>query len=261
MVNVFVLIREDDDILWDYFPLRSYIEYLIRWVEAIELEHYTGYYDARQFSSLKEKIELVEDDYPSPLSRKVYLAIQEWENWRDEYYQDNRKIYSVYYDLKFDDTFCELAERKNISSNEDNFVLFDHAACHYPSPLELRIDNEDELLIDKVSSISVTSSWFANSRIPARKFHQSRKHHPNSLKAKSRRGKKGAPFYSTNEEAQHLLNHAVGEREEELIAWDSKHDMYVIFKDENSNNQYHGYHVPIDSIEVPKKIKELLQIK
>ena len=115
--------------------------------------------------------------------------------------------------------------------------------------------------INHIESIEKMRILFDENRTP-RKFNLNPKHGENGKNTRTNKGEKVSPPHCSKEEAQILLNTAIGDFKTttELYNYDESHSRFIVFKYENDSpaNQYHGYHV--DSInEIPAFIRTLLQ--
>ncbi|MBW1616383.1 MAG: hypothetical protein JRJ49_07610, partial [Deltaproteobacteria bacterium] len=117
--------------------------------------------------------------------------------------------------------------------------------------------NDLKAIIPNIKNEKELTSWFAANRIPKRKFNKFKKH-----------GEKGkgnfpnaSPLLCSAKQAQQLLHKAAGERIEELFNYDAEFDKVIVFKSENRDAVYHGFHMDKNSEEIPNKIKKLLKMK
>lgn len=104
-------------------------------------------------------------------------------------------------------------------------------------------------------------NWLFENRTP-RIFNLNPKHGENRQELRYEHGEEISPLRCTKEEAQQLLEKAVGELgERDLFNYDSVYQKFIIFKDENTpQNTFHGFHVE-DENEVPQRIQQLLKSK
>ena len=163
-------------------------------------------------------------------------------------------------------TFTEIVERLSIHLN-DKLLLIDHLATHN-NKMYIDIIKGDHidsdvptvLRFDTVSEVKLLESWISKKRIP-RVFNLNPKHGENGTHVIANKGEKVEMLRCSRHEATNLLTIAKGDKRltKELYAFDTNHNKFIVFKDENTpNNSYHGYHVDNEN-EVPKKIRDILR--
>lgn len=246
----------------DYIEDKSRIIDLIKEIEdfqnCLKLEYYTGYFDASNVKKFLEDYDIVEDCYPQPLRVLLQQKLKSWYNWRDNPEQLIETTYSLHEQPLAGHTFCEIAQRQ-AGSQDDNFVLLNHNAHNLGNPILLTIAYVGDFTIENAQSEYELTEWFAENRLPARNFQIIPKHGENRTQGQSWRGQWASPLRCSRDEAAELLKRAVGDDVRELFNLDGR--FYIVFKYEvpTPSNMYHGYHVPLDSVEVPSHIKSQLQ--
>lgn len=228
---------------------------------SIRLENYTGYFDSENVKNFLEDFETAQDYYPNPVFTLMRKKMLMWYDWRKQPHQRSENDYELHGQNISNHTFSEITEHKNQNSY-DNFVLVNHQACNCPSPIEVLINKTETVEIDSVSNSKELFEWFAENRLPIRDFHTIEKHGENRTKKRKWNGKWASPLRCSEDRAFEILQRAVGVNKKELFNRDDDNaDYYIVFKHEGNNpqNMYHGYHVPKESDEIPKQVKERLQ--
>ncbi|MCP4352624.1 MAG: hypothetical protein GY795_44780 [Desulfobacterales bacterium] len=229
--------------------------------ESIAIEKYEGFYDSSNINNFLCLYVTLEDCYPSAPKRILQSLIlrNAFINWREEAIQSPDTDYQIFNQSLNDNTFCEIAERKNRSS-EDNYALLNHHASAINSMIVVNINRESAIEIDNLRNNTGISEWFAQNRLPPRNFNINPKHGENKQDMRIANGERISPLRCSEERAQTLLNTAIGKSERELYNTDPDHDEIIVFKYEGPTpqNMYHGYHVPKNSGEVPFDIRKRL---
>jgi len=224
-------------------------------INSIAIENYEGYYDMSNIINFLECFEVLEEYYPPKPKRLLLNKIKDWKNWRNEPKQKDTRIYYIFKQAINSHTLSEIAERKQLSPNE-SFALLNNCALNIQeSVIIIDISNNIKIKFDNLKNIQELQKWFSENRIPTRKFHVIPKHGENGVG--NRKGASTLMCYK--KEAQILLNTAIGVEPKNLFNYDRINNMLIVFWNENEpENQYHGYHVPIDTNEVPQIIKKTL---
>ena len=272
-VNLFLLLPEIHPVnKWmisvenEFYEVNSYeklIQNLKTRFEDISIENYEGFYDNLNIKNFLCYYEALEDCYPSAPKRLLQNLIKNnaFINWRDDLIQSDITEYQIFGQETKDNTFCEIAQRRsNDTGNKDNYALLNHDACSIQNVITVIINNISEIEIDNLKNETELLTWFAENRLPQRNFKINPKHGENRQKIKAVGGKDISPLRCSCEEAQILLYTAIGNHKKELFNLDPDHDEIIVFKFEGDTpqNMYHGYHVPIDSVEVPIDIRKKL---
>lgn len=229
--------------------------------ESIVIERYEGFYDSSNINSFLCLHDTLEDYYPSApkklLQRVIYRNA--FVDWREEEKQSPATKYYIFNQPISDNTFCEMAERKNMV-DDDKYALLNHSACTIQDMITVSINGISAIEIDNLKNEEELLAWFAQYRLPPRSFNINQKHGENRQDVREVGGKKISPLRCSRQKAQALLNTAIGNPEKELYNLDSDYDEIIVFKYESPTpqNMYHGYHVPKDSTEVPIDIRRRL---
>lgn len=261
-VNLFILIPEHNpkfswissiDILIEENNIYNYLRNLESYKKSIVQEKYDGYFDKNSLIALANQIKILEDSYPRPTLRTLRLIFEDFFDWRENVIQSNENNYLIFNNLIEDHTFCEVAQRKH-NNTDEAFVFINHQAITIQNEIEIKINNINKC-IKILNDETQLTNWFSENRIPKRNFQPIPKHNiPNPI---HRRGELISPLYGNTENATAILKTAIGINSKELFGYDVSNEMVIIFKYENNTpqNQYHGYHVNIESDEIPKEIR------
>ncbi|RXM44864.1 hypothetical protein [Flavobacterium sp. YO64] len=269
-VNLFILVPEKNpvfnwinniDTLIEENHIQDYLRNLDMYKKSINHEKYDGFYDKNTLLELANQIKILEDSYPKPTLRTLQLLFSDFFDWREECTHSIKNNYSIFSTLTEDHTFCEIAQRKH-NNVDQNFAILNHQAIKIRNEIEIRINTTNRIfrILDNVDELIV---YFCENRIPTRNFQAIPKH--NIPKPIRRRGELISPLYCDEKNATEILKTAIGLNSKELFGYDKSKNMVIIFKYENDTpqNQFHGYHVAIESEEIPeeirKRIKHLLQ--
>ena len=266
-VNLFLLLPESTPtIQWmngneDFhseFSLRQFLVDLELKLDSIKLENYNGFYDADNVSNFLENIDILEDYYPFPARRLLSRTIIDFYNWRLSSRQNNLIEYFAFNQSITNHSFCEIAERINTMAG-DKFLILNHYAHNITTSIDISF-NFISVNLPSVSTSIALIIWFAQNRIPERDFHIIPKHGENRHFIRKLGGKNVSPLKCSRDEAKILLKQAIGNSLKELFNIDHERSSYIVFKYEgdNGHNLYHGYHVPLDSTEVPNSIKAII---
>ncbi|MCG8322068.1 MAG: hypothetical protein MI921_21395 [Cytophagales bacterium] len=135
-----------------------------------------------------------------------------------------------------------------------------HHAHKLGQEVTISVGNQN-VVISSLSTNKEIGMWFAKERIPSRNFHVIEKHGENRSEERRVKGELISPLKCSRNEAQKLLHLAIGESIKELYNFDQKHNNYIVFKHEGENpqNMYHGYHLPLETKEIPDNLKEELK--
>ena len=266
-VNLFILIPEKNpvfnwinniDILIEEAHIQDYLRNLDLCKKSINHEKYDGFYDKKTLLELVNQIKILEDSYPKPILRTLQLLFSDFFDWRKDCTHSNTHSYSIFNSQIENHTLCETAQRKD-NNIDQNFSFLNLQAITIKNEIEIKLDNTNrkfKILDNDYDLIG----YFCKNRIPARNFQAIPKH--NISKPVRRRGELISPFYGDEKNATEILKTAIGLNSKELFGYDKSNGMVIVFKYENNTpqNQYHGYHVEINSNEIPKEIKNKLNI-
>lgn len=267
-VNLFILIPENNpkfswvnsiDSLIDENNIRNYLRNLDSYKKTISHEKYDGYFDKKSFIDLSNQIKTLEDSYPRPTLRTLHLLFEDLFDWQENVVQsNNNEIYTFFNNPIENHIFCEVAQRKH-NSPDQNFALINHQAITIQNEIEIKINNINKH-IEILDNETKLTHWFSENRIPKRNFHSIPKH--SISKPIQRNGEIISPLFGNTENAESILKTAIGINSKELFGYDESNGMVIVFKYENNTpqNLFHGYHVEINSNEIPKEIKNKLNI-
>ncbi len=268
MVKLFLLLPESQpSYSWclsntdfqDEEKIVAFIRELKESITSISIETFQGYYDSKNIKNfLSDFIEL-EDCYPKPPFRMLRSILNSWDNWREEEQQKNDAEYCLFGQKISSHTFCECAQINFDNSNTTTLVI-NHYGHNIGKEITI-ILNSREVFIHSVENQTELTEWFTNNRNPKRKFHIIPKHGENRIDIKVINNETISPLRCSCKEAQVLLNTAIGDSIKELFNFDEKRDAFIVFKYEGQNpqNLYHGFHLPKDTDEIPKSIKDKLK--
>lgn len=223
-------------------------------------ENYEGYYDADNVSAFLYPVDTMEECYPN-IKTRMRMAMHNWgEDWRTQKVQRNTENYMCY-DLPIkDDTLCEMAERKFVSTDGSEFLLVNQEAFS-DSVKAIQVKrNQTELKLEvSQADFKSVSEWFQNHRKPQRIFNLNPKHGENGKGAHpGNKGEKVSVLMCNKEEAKNMLLKAIGTDLRVLYFFDQVHNQFIEFKRE-SENTYHGFHLDaIDEKRVPEDIKAMI---
>jgi len=227
-------------------------------LKAIAIETFTGYYDERNVVNFLADFTVLEEYYPTPAARLLRSSLRSFYDWRPKAVQSKKSSYFIYGQEISDHTFCETSQRQ-VNDPTNSYVVFDHNSHVLGSEITISFDNHNRI-VTSLSSKTGIVEWFNRNRSPARSFQVIDKHGENRQDVRIIKGEVVSPLRCSGEEARTLLQSALGHRIDELFNLDKGRGYYIVFKYEGDNPQsmYHGYHVSLDSNEVPADIKSKL---
>jgi len=232
---------------------RDFILNKITEIKSISIENYEGYFDNENLTNFFKHFDTLEELYPK-VKTNLKLKIKDWENWRENPQQNTKRTYKIFKQVIVNHTLPEIAQRKGDNAQE-TYALLNNSALSIPeNEIKVNISGRINIAIDNVKNTEELKTWFSKNRIPKRKFHIIPKHGENG------RGnwQKASPLMCSKSKAQKLLNTAIGDDEKKLFNYDSNKDMFIVFWNENDpKNQYHGYHLSVDTSEISDEIKSL----
>ena len=243
-------------------------------IQTITIENYQGYFDGENFKNFFEGYDMFEDIYPNALKNKFRRKLifkEAWKNWQEKPQQIKTATYSVFGQKINNHSLAEIAQHKQNRADETFALLNNNALNIQVGEITVHIienNSTHSIDISNVKDIEEIKEWFAENRLPKRKFHLIPKHGENGRGSwNTSRGNDVSLLMCSKEEAQELLNRAIVYQEEEdednilkkLYNYDVTHNMFIKFFNENEpQNQYHGFHLPLDSHEIPNSIKKKL---
>jgi hypothetical protein len=267
-VNLFILIPEetpkfdwinDLNTLIDEENAISFIQNLELFIKSTNLEAYNGFYDNDVFLELVRHIEVIDDCFPNPIKKRlINLFRTNFINWRENRMNTNNDVYQIFNQAIENHALCEIVQRRHVLT-EGNYALFNNFAIKLANQLEITVNLSEIYLFKILSCKEQLTEWFSENRIPKRKFQAIPKHniqHPIVVN-----NRVISPLYGSTIDPEEILKTAIGIDKKELFGYDSGVDKYIVFKYENveHQNQYHGYHIALDSDEIPAIIKQKLQ--
>ncbi len=268
MVNLFLIIPESNpqynwmqsnDRFQDENQIVIFVQELESKLETIKLESFVGFYDSENMLNFLSDFKDVEDYYPNPAFRSLRAQLRNWNNWRDQMVQESGNGYLIYNQRVESHTFCECFQR-SIANEQLKASILNHHGHSLGNKIHV-LSNAKNKAFDSIETGQELTNWFARERVPARNFQAIPKHGENRPDQRSIKGELISPLRCSQEQAQILLNTAIGGHISELYNFDADHNHYIVFKFEGNNpqNMYHGYHVPMDTTEVPNDIKTKLR--
>ncbi|MBF0553684.1 MAG: hypothetical protein HQK96_03920 [Nitrospirae bacterium] len=232
--------------------------------DEIKRECLIGYYDENNARNFLECYKGDEKKYSiNQLSFLRKIVYNNLENWRDDSKQSPDKEYKLFNKSTIKNhTFCEMSQRI-VNIREINYALLNHYACSIDTD-EIPVTIEGGATV-KVFNLQTKNSgslakWLVNTIIQKRIFNLNPKHGENGRGNQPRQ----AVLECSKENAQDLLNTAIGGSGNKLFNYDKTHDKYIVFMDEKHNEcekSYHGYHVDLNSTDVPQSIKNRFDTK
>lgn len=257
---------QDDESLGHYYViLASFIKQIndkinkeveTRLRDEIKKVCLIGYYDEQNVREFFKRYDRVKKDFSTnPLSLIRKLIYSKLENWRDNIQQSADNKYEIFNNKNTikNHTFCEISQRKAII-HEINYALLNHYACAIDTDeISVSIDGGASVKFFNLRCNSSFEQWLNKTIIQKRHFEPYDKH---DKKGKGNRSGV-SELECSKEEAQDLLNTAIGGFGHKLFNYDKKHKMYIIFMDEKHGEcekTYHGYHVDLNSTDVPTSI-------
>ena len=265
MVNIFSLFpescpvnewMESNNDLQDEEKIVEFVKTLKEQYDLLKRENFIGYYDLKNVLNFLSDFEELKDWYPNPEFRLIRSMLASFNDWRDTQVEDLNADYTIY-NLKIQDhTFCEIFERKIINPKH-KFVILNHNA-HLLSNLIAVTKDGKNLEFNSLITLKEIHMWISKERVPQRNFQITVKHGENRPDVRIIDNKEISPLKCSKSEAFELLQKAVGENRRELFFFDAKHNNYIVFKFEGNNpqNMFHGYHIEMDSSEIPSLIKK-----
>ncbi|MBN2533244.1 MAG: hypothetical protein JXB88_10150 [Spirochaetales bacterium] len=223
-------------------------------------------FDNENIKLFLEEVKVLKDEYINLLLR-VYSIFDDLKNFRDSSIIQKDCLYLIWDKSNFTvfsikDSIPILTEIVEYKQEKNKVVLFypDTIKCDRSFLAIIKDGGEKNIpiftRIDFVSDYTSLENWIVINRIP-RKF----KHNPKHPKAKEiNKNKYVSALLCSEEEAQILLNSAIGDAgfSNKLYNYDTKNKKYIIFQDDDTQeNTYHGYHA-INDTEIPEIIKTIL---
>ena len=270
MLNLYLILPESNpqnqwmnsnDVYQDEKRIITFVGELRNKIESIRIENYEGNYDNINIQNFLRDFQEVADYYPNPAFRLLRSILSDWRNWRDQRIPGEKKEYFIHQQIISDHTFCECAERVMIFENQ-KFSILNHYGHRLGKQIPISIKDKN-VILSSISTLREISLWFAKERIPSRNFQVIEKHGENRSEERWINGELISPLKCSGTEAQELLDLAVGDSIKELYNFDEKYDNYIVFKyeGENPQNMYHGYHLPIETLEIPDHLKKELKTR
>lgn len=272
MVNIYLVVPESAPVIGDQWlqsneqfleedAIVDFISNLKLKIEVIRMEKYDGFYDSHNILNFLRDFEIVSDYFPNPAFRRLRSLIKSWNNWRDDKLQKSSITYSLFTQAISNNSLCEVRESQFINDHKENdaHAILNHFAYNLPSSISIsrnRINNNITIL----STEYEIKDWFITNRIPKRNFQITDKHGENRQDIRVINGEIISPLRCSKEHAFELLKSAIGDSKKDLYNFDPQNGEFIVFKFEGNNpqNMYHGYHVPVNTNEIPQNIKEKL---
>lgn len=267
MINIFLILPESEpcnpwmksnEAFQEEILFSTFVKSLKVKIESIDIENYKGFFDLYNVKNFLKDFNDLEEFYPRPAFNIFRNSIKNWCNWNNQVQQAETNDYKIFEQSISNHTFSEIAIRKT-SNVEFKFSILNHYGHNLGS--EIRISNSSDIVhIPSLSSESEILLWFSQNRIPKRNFHIIPKHGENRQNIEIINGKSISPLKCSKEEAQEMLSVAIGENIDELYHFDELRENFILFKYEGQTpqNLYHGFHLPMDTLDIADKIKKKL---
>lgn len=264
MVNVFLLVPESkpttpwslsNESFQDEKQFSLFVNDLKTKIASFQIENYEGFYDLNNVINFLKDFKDLEEYYPKPAFRLFKSSLKNWSNWANQTQCLPHDEYKIFNQKISNHTFCEITARK-LNDKHTNFSILNHNGHNLGNHIKFSINNE----IVNISSFSTkleVLDWFSINRIPKRNFNLNPKHGENRQDERIINGELISPLKCSKENAQIMLNRAIGYKLDELFYFDKSKNNILIFKSEGNSpqNTYHGFHVPLNSQELPNNIK------
>ena len=203
------------------------------------------YYDSHNMNMFANDAFVKDFGFPK-YRRQLQITMRDHgKDLREEKTMTTDDVFQWYKQTISDDTLCEMSKRKS-ETPDDSYLLLDFEALKEQQQSVPVTCNGADMTIDvrKLDEKAI-AEWYAGNRRPTRKFEANPKHgqdgvgaHPHS------KGNKVSKLECSPEEAQQLLNSAVGKaKDKSLYNYDSHKKKYIEFKYSGNDNTYHGYHL------------------
>lgn len=233
------------------------------------------YYDSEELKIFIEQISLISDAgdfYLTNPKMLFYDWLQNATDWRKSPKQNPNHYY-----------FAWVVESQSVVSQQNKVIaeLIEHALSsqigllvNFFQKLPSRgfhlsfkdyIPHDDHnpmfVKIFHATNQEELEKWLFANRTP-RLFNLNPKHGENRQEIRYEKGEEISPLRCSKEEAQQLLQNALGHLGvRDLFNYDKIHQKFIIFKDDNTpQNSYHGFHVENES-KVPQRVRQLLKFK
>lgn len=239
--------------------LHEFLHSLGKSITSIKDENFAGKYDSKNLENFLSAPEILDDLYPRPIRKVLRTLLKDsFDDWRFLANNLYGKQFSIYGEYITDHTVCKIAEHSSLCKQRENFLLFNYHALTLKGTIPVVIDNIKREIIS-VQNIKELVSWFSENRVPKRSFHATNKHRANN----GGNWKNASSLNCSVEHAQALLNSAIGDSNT-LYNFDETNQSWLKFMFDNTSGPdfeklYHGYHLHIDTPEVPDKIKKQLK--
>lgn len=242
---------------WEYNNFVEFIKELSNYLSHVKNENFFGKYDLLNIISFLKEMETLEDIYPNSPTRILRGILKSFEDWRNDENNWVDDEYIIFGQGLKNHSICKISHHLSLISENENIALLNHKALNPRDDITVTFNRETSC-IPNINSIKKISTWFQENRIPCREFHDTAKHRLNN----GGNLDNASPLLCTQEEAQILLNSAVGENTT-LYNIDVQNNCWIKFMYDNvevpiGQKQYHGYSLDFDSLEIPETIKKII---
>lgn len=266
----------NDDLIMDNESLKEYFSDFIQSIDLLHREKNTNvFYDSENIINFLKNTTSDDDELEYLRNFSEIFSDELFKvgaiNWRENETEDESSRYYLW-DIHSENvsrliscTLSEVTERK-LRNERDEFVLLNLSAFLLErDKLTLFKDNiaipkfPKFIFIQSVQNKNELKKWLKINRQP-RIFRLNPKHGENGKGMKQNKGEVVSPLLGSSDEAQHILNSAIGDTGNsfKLYYWDEKYKHYMMFMDERTeDNIYHGFHVKNKS-EIPEQIIKLI---
>lgn len=229
----------------------EYYKYLFEIIDFFRYENCDRFYDKKNILHATYPFDLLRDyyedreEYPCDSESIIaQIALMGFMDWREEYREDDQQYFFYNTDVT-DDMLAEMARSIRL---DKAVVLLNLGAIYRPSPIKVSYAQGNcSVEIEHVDSIKGLHGWFSENRKPQRVFVYSSKHgdfyHPSEMISGA--GRKAAQLECKQEEAQKLLEQAVGnDVRSSLWFYDAKYKKHIYFENQREIRlAFHGYHL------------------
>jgi len=225
---------------------------------SIEHENTIGKYDSHNINAFLRDPDLLDDYYPRSARKILRNILREYIDCRPDIESLSPQIVTLFGQKIIDHCFCAIAKQLATQQHNENTVLLNFYSITINNEITLTFENTNYTVIN-IKNKALLESWFYENRRPVRIFHDTKKHRQND----GGNWQGASKLLCNQDHAQQLLNSAIGEKKKALFNYDKSNNSWIKFMNDNTTGAqgetlYHGYHLDIDSMEIPDKVKKKL---